>query len=75
MQKIVNLGSKITGWQSWGVSALCEKNILRKCLTILDDTAYILYLDDTECHNQIKSIKFAVLIVNNYLKHKHKGVL
>ncbi len=42
-QSIVNLGSKITGSVQLGVSALCEKNVLRKSLTILDDTSHILY--------------------------------
>lgn len=43
LQTIVNLGSKITGSVQLGLSALSEKNVLRKSLSILDDSSHILY--------------------------------
>ncbi len=45
LQSIVHLGSKITGSVQLGLSALCERNVLRKSLTILDDTSHILFLE------------------------------
>lgn len=45
LQSIVNLGSKIMGSVQLGLSVLCERNVLRKSLTILVDTSHILYLE------------------------------
>ncbi len=45
LQSIINLGSKITGSVQLGLSALCERNVLRKFLTIVDDTAHVLHLE------------------------------
>ncbi len=89
MQSIVNLESKITGSVQLGVSALCEKNVLRMSLTILGDTSHILYSEfellpsgrrySVPKWRTVRAsrslVSNAVLIVNNYLKHKDKGVL
>lgn len=45
LQRVVNLGSKITGSVQLSLSALCEKNYIRKSLTILDDTSHMLYFE------------------------------
>ncbi len=45
LQSFINLGSTITGSVQLGLSALCERNVLRKYLTILDDKSHVLHLE------------------------------
>ncbi len=72
-----------------GGICLCEKNVLRESLTILYDASHILCseFELLPSGRQYRVPKWrtvrasrsfvsnAVLIVNNYLKHKHKGIL
>ena len=45
LQRVVNISSKITGLKQISVTALYEKQILRKANKIINDSTHILYND------------------------------
>ena len=70
LQRVVNISSKITGLKQTSVTALYEKQVLRKANKIINDSTHILYNESTWSERPSALVQ---KVQNNNIQNKQKA--